>query len=71
MFWIESSLHRLKYNVNHFVIPSAALRNIRTLEAQIEFRRQALKEIAVIRSQLRPFMLCESRSSERRRRSRR
>ena len=69
MFWIKSSLRRLKYNVNHFVIPSVALRNVSVLEAQIEFRRQALKEIAVIRGQLRPFMRRESRSLERRHRN--
>lgn len=71
MLWIESSLRRLKHNVNHFVIPSVALRNIRVLEAQIEFRRQALREIEVIRCQLRPFMCRDSQSLERRRRNRR
>jgi hypothetical protein len=71
MFWIESSLRRLKDSVNHFVIPSVALRNVRVLEAQIEFRRQALKEIAVIRCQLRPFMRRESGSLQRRHRNRR
>lgn len=69
MFWIESSLRRLKDNVNHFVIPSVALRNVRVLEAQIEFRRQALREIEAIRCQLRPYR--ESKSSQRRRRIRR
>jgi len=71
MFWIESSLRRLKDNVNHFVIPAVALRNVSVLEAQIEFRRQALKEIEVIRGQLRPFMRRESKSLQRRSRGRR
>jgi hypothetical protein len=71
MFWIESSLRRLKDNVNHFVVPSVALRNIHVLEAQIEFRRQALREIEVIRGQLRPFMRREAKNLQRRRRNRR
>jgi len=71
MFWIESSLRRLKDNVDNFVIPSVALRNVRVLEAQIEYRRQALREIEVIRCQLRPFMRRESKSLQRRRRNRR
>jgi hypothetical protein len=70
MFWIESSLGRLRDSVNHFVVPSVALRNIRMLEAQIEFRRQALREIEVIRCQLRPFMRRENKSLQRRRRNR-
>ena len=71
MVLIESSLRRLKDNVNHFVIPSVALRNIHVLEAQIEFRRQALREIEAIRCQLRPFMRRDSKSLQRRRRNRR
>ena len=70
MFWIETSLRRLKDNVNHFVVPSVALRNVRVLEAQIEFRRQALREIEAIRCQLRPFVRRESKSLQRRRRNR-
>ena len=71
MLCIESSLSRLKDKVNRFVLPSVALRNVRVLEAQIEFRRQALREIEVIRCQLRPFKRHETRSLERRRRNRR
>lgn len=70
MFWIETSLRRLKDNVDHFVVPSVALRNVRVLEAQIEFRRQALREIEAIRCQLRPFVRRESKNSQRRRRNR-
>ena len=71
MLWIESSLSRLKDSVEHFVLPSTVRRNVRVLEAQIEFRRQALREIDVIRCQLRPFKRRETRNLERRRRSRR
>jgi hypothetical protein len=70
MFSIESSLRRLKDNVNHFVVPSVALRNVRVLEAQIEFRRQALREIEAIRCRLRPFVRQESETLQRRRRNR-
>ena len=71
MIWIESSLRRLKDRVNHFVIPSIARRNVRLLEAQIEFRRQALREIEVIRFQLRPFGRREIAGLHRRRPNRR
>jgi len=71
MLWIESSLSRLKDSVEHFVIPSVALRNVRELEAQIEFRRQALREIEVIRCQLRPFRRHDRRSLQRKRRIKR
>jgi hypothetical protein len=71
MLWIESSLSRLKDSVEHFLLPSTVRRNVRVLEAQIEFRRQALREIDVIRCQLRPFRRHETRSLERRRRTRR
>jgi len=71
MIWIESSLRRLKDSVNHFVIPAIALRNVRVLEAQIEFRRRALREIEVIRCQLRPFMRREIPGLHRRRPNRR
>ena len=71
MVWIESSLRRLKDRVNHFVIPAIALRNVRVLEAQIEFRRQALREIEVIRCQLRPFMRRKITGLHRRRPNRR
>jgi hypothetical protein len=71
MLWIESSLSRLKDSVEHLFLPSTVRRNVRVLEAQIEFRRQALREIDVIRCQLRPFRRHETRSLERRRRTRR
>lgn len=66
MVWIESPLSRLKDSVSRFVIPSAALRDIRALEAQIELRQQALRDIEVIRCRLRPFMRRDSKSLRRR-----
>jgi hypothetical protein len=71
MIWIESSLRRLKDSVNHFVVPAIALRNVRAIEAQIEFRRQALREIEVIRCQLRPLMRRKITGLHRRRPNRR
>jgi hypothetical protein len=71
MVWIESVLRRLKNSVNRLVVPSAALPDVRALEAQIELRRQALRDIEVIRCRLRPFMRRESRSLHRRLRTRR
>ena len=53
---IESSLCRLQLSVGGFVAPSAAMRDVLALKAQIELRRQALRDIEIIRSRLRPFM---------------
>jgi hypothetical protein len=69
MLCIESSLSRLKDRVNRFVLPSVALRNVSVLEAQIEFRREALREIEVIRCELRSLICHESNSLQRRRRN--
>ena len=55
---VGSSLRRLQDTVSRFVVPSAALRDVRTLKAQIELRRRALRDIEVIRCRLRPFMRC-------------
>jgi hypothetical protein len=68
---IGSSLWRLQDSVSRFVVPSAALRDVRVLKAQIELRRRALRDIEVIRCRLRPFMRCESKRLYRRLRSRR
>lgn len=70
MDFIESPLCRLQNNVSRFVIPSAALRDIRTLKVQIELRRRALRDIEVIRCRLRPFINCEGERSRRRPRNR-
>ena len=67
---IGSSLCRLQDSVSRFVVPSASLRNVRALKAQIEFRRRALRDIEVIRSRLRPFMRCEGKRPQRRLRNR-
>ena len=61
MDFIGSSLWRLHDSVGRFVVPSAASRDVRTLKAQIELRRRALRDIEVIRRRLRPFMRCESK----------
>jgi hypothetical protein len=56
---IGSSLGRLQDSVSRFVVPPAALRDVRALKAQVELRRRALRDIEVIRCRLRPFMRCE------------
>jgi hypothetical protein len=67
---IESPLcrlqSRLQSNVSRFVLPSAAMRNVHALKAQIELRRRALKDIEAIRCRLRPFMPCENKWPHRR-----
>jgi hypothetical protein len=67
---IGSSLWRLQDSVSRFVVPSAALRDVRVLKAQIELRRRALRDIEVIRCRLRPFMRCESKRLRHRPRNR-
>jgi len=56
MDFVEASLCRLQDSVNRFVVPSAAVRDVRTLKDQIELRGRALKDIEVIYCRLRPFM---------------
>jgi hypothetical protein len=56
---IESSLCHLRLSVGGFVVPSAAMRDVDALKAQIELRRRALREIEIIRCRLRP--LCVAR----------
>jgi hypothetical protein len=68
---IGSSLYRLQDTVSRFVVPPAALRDVRTLKAQIELRRRALRDIEVIRCRLRPFMRCDTKRLRRRLRTRR
>jgi hypothetical protein len=58
---IESSLCRLQVSVGGFVVPSAAMRDVHALKAQIELRRRALRDIEIIRCRLRPFMQCKKR----------
>jgi hypothetical protein len=71
MYLVGSPLCRLQDSVNRFVVPSAALRDIRLLEAQIELRRRALRDIEVIRCRLRPFLRCKTKRLRRRLRNRR
>jgi hypothetical protein len=66
MGFIESSLCRLQLSVGGFVVPSAALRDVRVLKAQIELRRRALRDMEVIRCRLRPFMRCKKKLLRRR-----
>jgi hypothetical protein len=68
---VESSLCRLQDSVSRLVVPSAALRDVRTLKAQIELRRRALRDIEVIRCRLRPFMRCDTKRLRGRLRTRR
>ena len=48
MDFVESSLCRLQDSVNRFVVPSAALRDVRTLKAQIEIRGRAVRDILFV-----------------------
>lgn len=58
---LETSFCRLRDSVSRFIRPSAALLDIRALKIQIELRRQALREIEVIRRQLRPYLQSKNR----------
>ena len=64
---VESSLCRLRDTVSRFVVPSAAVRDVGILRAQIELRQLALEDIDVIRCRLRSIVRCEG--GRRRRRS--
>ena len=55
MDFIESSLRRLHDSVSCFVAPSVALRDVGCLQAQIELRGLAMRDIEAIRRGLRPF----------------
>jgi hypothetical protein len=68
---IESSLCHLRLSVGGFVVPSAAMRDVDALKAQIELRRRALRDIEVIRSRLKPFLRCKRKMAHRRLRQRR
>jgi hypothetical protein len=62
---ISSFLYRLHDSVSQFAGPSAALRDIHSLEAQIELRRQALRDIEAIRCRLRPFAVRQTTKGRR------
>ncbi len=63
---IEISLCRLHDSVSRFVGPSAALRDVQSLKAQIELRQLALRDIAAIRCRLRPFLVSQTEGLRRR-----
>jgi hypothetical protein len=67
---VEDSLCRLQDSLSSFVVPSAVLRNIGALRAQIELRRRALRDIELICSRLRPFARDEKKLFHRRLRGR-
>jgi hypothetical protein len=71
MWPIESSLSRLQLSVGGFVAPSAAVRDVHALKAQIELRRRALRDIEVIRCRLKPFLPCKRKMARRKLRQRR
>jgi hypothetical protein len=52
---VEASLRRLQNNFSGFVAPSTPLGDINALKVQIELRRRALQDIALIRGQLGTF----------------
>jgi hypothetical protein len=69
---VEASLRRLQDNFNGFVPASAtSLRDVSALKAQIELRRRALRDIAIIRSRLGTFLRAEKKLARRRLRRRR
>jgi hypothetical protein len=68
---ISPFLYRLHDSVSRFEGPSAALRDIQSLEAQIELRRLALRDIEAIRCRLRPFMVQQATGRRRRQLGRR
>jgi hypothetical protein len=56
MTFVESPLCRLQLSFSGLIEPSAALQDVRVIQAQIELRRQALTEIELIRRRLRFFL---------------
>jgi hypothetical protein len=63
---ISPFLYRLHDSVSRFVGPSAALRDIHSLEVQIELRRLALRDIEAIRCRLRPLVAQQAAGCRRR-----
>lgn len=49
---IDCPLVRLQAAISRFIVPSAALTDIQALKLQIQLRRLALRDIAVISSRL-------------------
>lgn len=63
---VETSLSRLHLCVDRFVVLSEVMRDVRALQAQIELRRRALRDIEVISCRLRPFIRCKKKMLHRR-----
>ncbi len=70
MSTVEASLRRLQNNFSGFVAPSAPLRDVNSLRAQIELRSRALQDIALIRNRLGTFLRREKKLARRRLRRR-
>lgn len=58
MSTVEVSLRRLQHNFSGFVETSALLRDAKALRVQIELRRRALQDIALIQRRLGSFLRC-------------
>ena len=71
MSTVEASLRRLQTNFSGFVATSIPLRDPNDLRVQIELRRRALQDIALIRNRLGTFLRCEKKLARRRLRRRR
>jgi hypothetical protein len=67
---VEASLRRLQNNLSRFVEASALLRDVKALRIQIELRRQALQDIALIQGRLGTFLHCGEKLARRRLQSR-
>lgn len=68
---VEASLRRLQANFSGFIAASTPLRDVNALKDQIELRRRALQDIAVIRCRLGTFLRREKKLARRRLRIRR
>ena len=66
MSTVEASLRRLQDNLSDFVATSIPLRDANALRAQIELRRRALQDIALIQNRLGTFLRCEKKLARRR-----
>jgi hypothetical protein len=71
MSTVEASLRRLQNNFSGFVATSTLLRDANALRIQIELRRRALQDIALIRSRLGTFLRYDKKLARRRSRTRR
>jgi hypothetical protein len=70
MSTVEVSLRRLQHNFSGFVETSALLRDAKALRIQIELRRRALQDIALIQRRLGSFLRGKKPASGRLQRTR-